>query len=98
MLLVFLAGVLPKEYLHDLLYQHHDTEHPVLKKGEFVLSKKHTHCSFLGFAFGPYISSPLQFFSLTEQAVYTSYELPLYSFRYATAHHALLLRGPPGDA
>jgi len=95
MLVVFLIGVAPKEYLHDVLFHHHDTVDPVLKKGEVVMGNKHTHCAFLGFVFGPFISSEKQFISFRAVAVHTSYLLPVYHYHYFSAHNAVSLRGPP---
>ncbi len=61
MLLVFMAGTAP-EYLHGLLYQHHDTVDIVFKKGKFVFEKKHIHCAFLNFAqVAPLISTEKPF-------------------------------------
>ncbi len=95
MLAVFLLGVAPKEYLHELLYHHTDTVDPVYKKGEFVISNKHIHCSFLAFGFAPYISAEKQFLSFKEIPFYTNYILPCYQCYYTTAQRVLSLRGPP---
>jgi len=96
MLLVFFVAVAPKEYLHEVLFHHHDTVHPVYKKGEIVITPKHIHCEFLGFAFAPFISSPAQTLTFREITVHiTAYVLPSYQFRYSSAHHVASLRGPP---
>ena len=96
MLVVFLVGVAPKEYLHDALFHHHDTVHPVYKKGELVIGSKHTHCGFLGFAFAPYVASEQQFISFNDVSIYTEgYLLPFYHFNYFSGHHVASLRGPP---
>ena len=96
MLVVFLAGVAPKEYLHDVLFHHHDTVHPVYKKGEVVISGKHTHCGFLGFVFAPYVASGTQSLSFSGPRYYSAaYVLPSYHFSYSSAHTAFSLRGPP---
>jgi hypothetical protein len=95
MLFVFLAGIAPKEYIHDLLFQHTDTVHEVVKKGELVISSKHTHCSFLGFVFGPFIATQQHFLSFHQVAVYTNYVLPVHGFHFCSGKEAISLRGPP---
>jgi len=97
MLVVFLLGVAPKEYLHELLYHHTDTVDPVYKKGEIVISHKHIHCSFLGFAFAPFIASEKQFLSFNEAPVYTNYILPYYQCFSSSLHNVITLRGPPAS-
>ncbi len=96
MLVVFFVAVAPKEYLHEAFFHHHDTVHPAYKKGEIVITPKHIHCGFLGFAFAPYVSSPAQVLTFTQVAVHTTaYVLPSYQFSYSFAHHVASLRGPP---
>src|ERR1035437_5477849 len=95
MLLVFLAGIAPKEYLHELFFHHHDTVEPILKKGEFVIHIKHTHCSFLSFQFGPFVASEEQVISFHEDANHADYLLPFYNCYYLNAFKVISLRGPP---
>jgi len=96
MIAVFFVGVAPKEYVHEVLFHHHDTIHPVYKKGEIVITSKHIHCGFLGFVFAPYVASEKQFLSFKEIAVHTAkYLTPVNQFRYSSAHHVASLRGPP---
>ena len=95
MLAVFLIGVVPKEYLHDLIYHHTDTIDPVYKKGEFVISNKHIHCSFLAFAFAPFVATEKQFLAFKEIPCYTNYLLPVYHYNYVSVHKIISLRGPP---
>jgi hypothetical protein len=96
MIAVFFVGVAPKEYVHEVLFHHHDTIHPVYKKGEIVITSKHIHCGFLGFVFAPYVATEKQLLSFKEVAVHTTnYLIPSYHFRYSSAHHAASLRGPP---
>ncbi len=95
MLVVFLIGVAPREYVHGLLYDHTDTVHRIYKKGEIVINNKHIHCSFLGFVFAPYIATEKQFLSFREFACYTHYLQPVYSYRYSSCHKIVSLRGPP---
>jgi len=96
MLFVFFLGVAPKEYIHDVLFHHHDTVHPLYKKGETVFTKKHIHCSFLGFVFAAYIATEKQTLSFQEIIVHaTTYLLPAYHFYYSSEHHITSLRGPP---
>lgn len=98
MIVVFLVGVAPKEYLHEALFHHHDTVHPVYKKGEIVFTPKHIHCSFLGFAFAPYVASGKQFLSFKQVTVHTAgYLLPDYHFLYPSEHFVASLRGPPAQ-
>src|ERR1043165_2782180 len=95
-LLVFVVGTMPKEYLHDLISDHVDTVHRDYKKGELEFSGNHKHCSFVGFAFAPYISAEKHFFSFEEVSVHINkYILPLYCFRYTTFSSVIALRGPP---
>jgi len=99
MIAVFFVGVVPREYVHDVLFHHHDTVHPVYKKGEIVISKEHIHCGFLGFVFAPYVATEKQFLSFKEVAVHsTNYLVPSYNFSYSSEHHVASLRGPPGNS
>ena len=96
MLAVFLVGVAPTEYLHDALYHHHDTVHPVYKKGEIVITQKHIHCAFLGFVFAPYVATDKQLLSFRDAQLHgANYVLPTYCFNYSSAHKVVSLRGPP---
>ena len=95
MLGVFLIGVAPKEYLHELLFHHVDTVDPVYKKGEIVITPKHIHCAFLGFVFGPFVATERQFLSFKEIACFTDYLQSHYHYYYSSSHTALCLRGPP---
>jgi hypothetical protein len=96
MLLVFLAGVMPKEYLHDLFFNHHDDVHPVYKVGEIVVTPKHKHCSFVGFVLAPFVKSEQQFLILSPvYPVYARYQLSRYRREYATPILSQSLRGPP---
>ena len=95
MLLVFLAGIAPKEYLHDLFCDHHDTVDQLLKKGDFVIGEKHKHCSFLSFAFGPFVATDKHTIAFKELTHYTNYLLPSYSCYFFNANKVISLRGPP---
>jgi hypothetical protein len=90
MLVVFLAGVAPKEYLHKLLYNHIDTVDPVYKKGEFVISKAHIHCSFLGFVFAPFVATGKQFIVVQRISHVTQYLLSVYHYSYSSGHSIVL--------
>ena len=95
MLLVFLAGIAPKEYLHDLLFHHHDTVDAVLKKGEVVVGNRHNHCTFLSCQFGPYVAGEKQFISFKEPVAQTDYVLPFYTCHFFNFSSVVSLRGPP---
>ena len=96
MIAVFFVGVAPKEYVHEALFHHHDTIHPIYKKGEIVITPKHIHCNFLGFAFAPYVAADKQFISFEEITVHAAnYLLPDYHFSNSSEHHVASLRGPP---
>ena len=95
MLVIFLLGVVPKEYLHDALFHHHDTIDPVLKKGEVVMGNKHTHCAFLGFVFGPFVATEQQHLSFEQVELSFHYLDPCYQYHYFDSHQVLSLRGPP---
>jgi hypothetical protein len=92
---VFLSGIMPKEYLHDMLFDHTDEVHPIYKKGEVVITNKHNHCSFLSFEFAPFVRTESQVFRVLEQAVYTIFGLPVYTDTYTASFPVFLLRGPP---
>lgn len=93
--MVFLAGIVPKEYIHEAFFDHEDTMHPVYKKGEVVITKKHNHCSFLSFEFAPFVATEQQFISFRKAIVYTGYVLPLYVHCYSATFSVTALRGPP---
>ena len=95
MFVVFFAGIMPKEYIHDALFHHEDDVHPIYKKGEVVITVKHNHCSFLSFEFAPFLAPEHHFLTFTETVVYTGYVLPVYTSYYTAATRALSLRGPP---
>lgn len=92
---VFLAGIMPKEYIHDAIFDHHDDVHPIYKKGELVITKQHNHCSFLSFEFAPFILPGVHIIKFKEKAVYTGYVLPPFSSFYSTPFFVVALRGPP---
>lgn len=95
MFVVFLAGIMPKEYIHHALFDHEDDVHPLYGKGELVITKKHNHCSFLSFEFAPYLVTESQPIRFKEVACYTEYVLPVYSFTYRDANNLATTRGPP---
>jgi hypothetical protein len=95
MFVVFLSGIMPKEYLHDAFFDHHDEVHPIYKKGEVVITVKHNHCSFLSFEFAPFLITEQQFLRFTESVVYTGYLIPVYQYHYSTSPDVISLRGPP---
>jgi len=95
MLVVFLLGVAPKDYLHELVYHHVDTVDPVYKKGEIVITGKHIHCNFLGFVFAPFVATGQQFLSFKEVPFYTKYLSSHYEYFYSYPHKVISLRGPP---
>jgi hypothetical protein len=89
-----MCGMSP-EYLHGLLYHHHDTVDVVYKKGKFVFEKKHIHCSFLKFEYAPYIAAEKQFFSFAEVAVHNDYFPSFYAEYHFSTFKVISLRGPP---
>ncbi len=95
MLVIFLLGVMPKEYLHGILYQHTDTEHPIYKKGEFVIGDKHIHCQFLAFALAPFVATPFIILAVKEITAYTVRYFFHYFFRFSRFIGIASLRGPP---
>lgn len=95
MFVVFLSGIMPKELLHDMLFDHDDDVHPVYKKGEVVITKKHNHCSFLSFEFAPFLATNEHFIPFEESVVYQGYLIPEYKYSYTTCCSELSLRGPP---
>ena len=95
MFFVFLAGVMPREYLHDIIHNHHDTIHPIYKKGEFVVTSKHNHCSFLSFEFAPFLATEKQFLLFRHVFSYNTHVVPPRYFHYATPFRVFSTRGPP---
>jgi hypothetical protein len=96
MCLIFLAGVMPKEYLHDMLFDHHDDVHPVYAKNEIVFTSEHNHCSFVGFVFAPFIHTEKIFLTFrTELPQYSVYALPGYHECCLAVFETIALRGPP---
>ena len=96
MLFVFFLAIAPKEYIHDVLFHHHDTVHPLYKKGEVVITGKHIHCSFLGFSFAAFVNGEKQTLSFKVFPFHTGgYLVPDYCYRYSSSHIAYSLRGPP---
>ena len=95
MLVVFFTGIAPKEYLHELILHHHDAIHPDYKKGQFEFSRKHSHCGFLGFAFGPFVAQEKQYIAFTESIAFSAFLISEYHFFYHSAPKTPSLRGPP---
>jgi hypothetical protein len=93
--MVFLAGIMPKEYIHHALFDHEDDVHPVYKAGEVVITKKHNHCSFLSFEFAPFLVQEPQFLKFKELVVFTGFILPVVEFSFYSLPHVVSLRGPP---
>ena len=95
LLVVFLFGVVPPEYLHDIFANHHDGVDPILKKGQVVFMPKHTHCSFLGFEYAPFTvpEQPFQFFETITH--HTRWVNRNYYYTFSSRHQSLSLRGPP---
>jgi hypothetical protein len=92
---VFLSGIMPKEYIHEAFFDHHDDVHPLYKKGEVVITKAHNHCSFLSFEFAPFLATQQHYFTFRETVVYTGFLLPAYTCNYVAACDEHSLRGPP---
>jgi len=95
MLVVFLMGIMPKEYIHHALFDHEDDVHPAYKAGEVVITKKHNHCSFLNFEFAPFLAQEIQFLTFKETIVYTGFVLSVIQYSYYTFPFLPSLRGPP---
>ncbi len=88
---------MPKEYLHELVFDHHDDVHPLYKAGEVVITPEHHHCSFVGFVFAPFLTSEKIFLTFSkEYPVYTKYLQPEYEEAYTAVSFVVSLRGPPG--
>ena len=98
LLVVFLAGVAPKEYLHTLFYHHSDTVHHEYKKGELSLGNKHTHCSFLGFVLAPFVASDPIYIPFRQVKFIGHYTLPIYKLDCQVYQRLQLLRGPPNTS
>lgn len=95
MLVVFLAGSTPPEYIHDIFVHHTDDVDPVLKKGECGVVAKHHHCSFLGFEFTPFVTSEGATLIFEHITYLHAYSTSIYYFHFFRAHKVISLRGPP---
>jgi|GEM_PF-1669529 len=95
MMVVFALAVMPKEYLHDALYHHHDVTHPIYRKGEFAFTKQHFHCSFVFFALAPFLAKDHLFVILHQQTAEVASVSAHYFFRYSATTPHRCLRGPP---
>lgn len=95
MLIVFLVGSTPPEYIHDLFAHHEDGIDPIVKKGQTAITPEHHHCSYLGFTFAPFVTTETEYLFF-EHISYGNTWLPsFYYFNYVTTHQATSLRGPP---
>ncbi|WP_105038560.1 hypothetical protein [Flavipsychrobacter stenotrophus] len=95
MLIVFLVGSTPPEYIHDLFANHQDEIDAPIVKGQAVMTPEHHHCSFLGFEFTPFVTTPhelLVFEFITHE---NTWRPSFYYFNCSTGHQAVSLRGPP---
>ncbi|MBL7691310.1 MAG: hypothetical protein JNM41_06940 [Flavipsychrobacter sp.] len=92
---VFLAGIMPKEYIHEAFFDHEDDIHPIYKKGEMVITKAHNHCSFLSFEFAPFLPAEVTVFSFHESAVHHEHYSSFYVSYCPPVSGVRLLRGPP---
>lgn len=95
MLVVFLVGSTPPEYIHDIFVHHTDGVDPVLKKGEFALTVKHHHCSFLGFEFTPFISAENQVLFFEQNSYSRAWNEPAGDCYFPSLYKLVSLRGPP---
>lgn len=95
MIVIFLYGIAPREYLHDLFAHHHDTQELLLKKGQTALTNKHTHCSFLGIDFGPFVAAEKQYFVFEYIAYPSTQTSAVYHTHFFTTYKKRCLRGPP---
>jgi hypothetical protein len=95
MLVVFLVGSTPPEYIHDIFVHHTEGIDPVLKKGETVMMTKHNHCSFLGFEFTPFITTDKEYLLFEHITYLHSWSTPFYYFHFSSTHKVVSLRGPP---
>ncbi len=86
---------MPKEYIHDAFFDHDDDWHPIYKKGEVVITKKHNHCSFLSFEFAPFLAPEHHVITFRQPVHFTGYILPVYTSYYTPPIRTVSLRGPP---
>lgn len=92
---VFLMGAMPKEMLHEVFYDHEDTIHPIYKKGEMVITKKHNHCSFLSFEFAPFLATEFRVFTFRKVTNHTTHFACYYEYLFTAPFSFTKLRGPP---
>lgn len=95
MLVVFLVGSTPPEYIHDIFVHHQEGVDPILKKGESVIMPKHNHCSFLGFEFTPFVSTERVYVFFEHIEYVHNWDQPFYYFHFSSVHKVVSLRGPP---
>lgn len=92
---VFLAGIMPKEYIHHAFFDHEDDVHPVYKKGEVVITKEHNHCSFLSFEFAPFVTTETFQLVFRDLPVHHAHFTVGYDFLFTRLSETAYLRGPP---
>lgn len=95
LLVIFSAGVLPKELLHDLLYSHKDDVHHACGKGELVITEKHNHCKFLSFEVTAFVSPEPIYVAFAEKEEYNKYVAYYDATEPSTEAHYTCSRGPP---
>ena len=95
MCVVFLYGTTPREFLHDLFAQHHDTVEHTHKVGECEISNVHTHCAFLGIIFTPFLSAEKEYLAFEHISYHVRY-IPAGQDHYSfLSYKVAALRGPP---
>jgi hypothetical protein len=95
MLIVFLVGSTPPEYIHDMFAHHQDEIDSPIVKGQAVMTPEHHHCSFLGFEFAPFVSTEPDFLIFEHITHENSWRESFYYYNYSNDHKAVSLRGPP---
>ena len=94
-MVVFLIGILPKEYLHDVIFTHKDDVHPIYKKGELVFYKRHNHCTFVDYFLAHYIYSNRLFYIFKKYTQNIDYKTTYIVYPYYKTPKIVTLRGPP---
>jgi len=95
MLAVFLYGITPRDYLHDLFAGHTDTVDCHSAKQGVTIESKHTHCYFLLVDFGAYLATAHFYIPFRHLKHEACYFLPYYKHFHSLSVRTVSLRGPP---
>ncbi|RFM34485.1 hypothetical protein [Chitinophaga silvisoli] len=94
---VFTFNTTPREFIHQVFMDHHDTKDAPVTHDGLAFSTKHTHCQFLHLEPEPYQHTST-FFAVLEQAVLWRYAGPVMPAIMHGDYRMLSPRAPPAIA